>query len=256
MHGSARSRRPGEPPEARQPGNMTTSSSEFRSTGTSTGDSFGDWARALDSLHPAHGHTSSRGAAHEPDFNPEAGVARRGSGGIPIRDSRGLAGGPGPGCSAGSTAGQSCCTWIWRPRTIIRGLVARAPILAALQVNHRPRDGCTISAPQGHGCRRRSQCYQCLGLSRGSSVKLPPASGVTARKSRSSNVSSRLVRKRCARITTERSANPRSRPAYCSSSLATVPCSSAVSPSTRNRPAATSRKNARAATALPRRRMR
>ena len=108
----------------------------------------------------------------------------------------------------------------------------------------------------GPRCQWRSQHCQGPALSRGSRVKLPPDSGATARKSRSSNVSSRLVRNRWARTTTERSASPRSRASYCSPSLATVPCSSAVSPSTRNRLAATSRRNARAASALPRLRMR
>jgi hypothetical protein len=46
----------------------------------------------------------------------------------------------------------SCAIWCRSHRqatpTIIRGLVARAPILVSLQVNHRPRDGCTMSAPQ------------------------------------------------------------------------------------------------------------
>src|ERR1035438_342585 len=93
----------------------------------------------------------------------------------------------------------------------------------------------------GPRCQWRSQHCQGPALSRGSRAKLPPDSGATARKSRSSNVSSRLVRNRWARTTTERSASPRSRASYCSPSLATVPCSSAVSPSTRNRPAATSR---------------
>ena len=66
----------------------------------------------------------------------------------------------------------------------------------------------------------------------GSSVNVPPVSGRTARKSRSSNVSPRRVLKRRARTTTDRSAKPRSSASYWSSTLAAGPCSSAVRPST------------------------
>jgi hypothetical protein len=89
-----------------------------------------------------------------------------------------------------------------------------------------------------HGQSPRAQA-QCGGVpgqprtaSRGRSVKWPPPSGVTARKSRSSNDSRRVVRNRLARITTEASASPSPRSEYCSSAVppSRVPRRSALQP--------------------------